>query len=72
MADAELCTRASFVGKWKGGVAKKYDFCLSRRSEAHGAGSVMSTTSTQRFASDPEHQHWSLARAAVVGLSRTR
>ena len=45
MADVALCTRASSVGKWKSGVAKKYDFCLSRRSEAHGVGSVMSTTS---------------------------
>ena len=45
MADAALFTRASSVGKWKGRVAKKYDFCLSRRSEAHGVGSGMSTTS---------------------------
>ena len=45
MAEVALCTQASSVGKWKGGVAKKYDFCLSRRSEADGGGSVMSTTS---------------------------
>ena len=45
MADETLFTRTSPVGKWKGGVAKKYDFCLSRRSEADGVGSVMSTTS---------------------------
>ena len=45
MADEALFTRASFMGKWKSGVAKKYDFCLSRRSGAHGARSAMSTTS---------------------------
>ena len=45
MAGVALFTRASSVGNWKGDVAKKYDFCLSRRSEAHGVGSVMSTTS---------------------------
>ena len=45
MADEALFTRASSVGKWKGDVAKKYDFCLSRRSGAYGVGSVMSTTS---------------------------
>ena len=45
MADETLITRKSSVGKWKGDVAKKYDFCLSRRSEADGVGSVMSTTS---------------------------
>ena len=45
MAEESLCTQASSVGNWKGGVAKKYDFCLSRRSGADGVGSVMSTTS---------------------------
>ena len=45
MADKALFTRESFVGKWKGDVAKKYDFCLSRRSGADGVGSAMSTTS---------------------------
>ena len=45
MADEALFTRESSVGKWKGDVAKKYDFCLSRRSGAHGVGSAMSTTS---------------------------
>ena len=45
MADEWLCTRASSVGNWKCGVAKKYDFCLSRRSGAYGVGSAMSTTS---------------------------
>ena len=45
MADEALFTRESFVGNWKGGVAKKYDFCLSRRSGADGVGSAMSTTS---------------------------
>ena len=45
MADEALFTQESSVGDWKGGVAKKYDFCLSRRSGADGVGSAMSTTS---------------------------
>ena len=41
MADEALFARASSVGKWKSGLTKKYDFCLSRRSEQSLAIALM-------------------------------
>ena len=65
MAEAALFTRTSSVGKWKGDVAKKYDFCLSRRSGAHGVGSAMSTTSGNCTLFAGLEQKWHAVRFSV-------